>query len=435
MRVVASAAIGLTALVATGCGRGADTVPPPRAPTSASARQAPAVEAAPVAVPAAQVPAASDVTFSALDAVVREGAVVFVVADGTEARSVDVATGVERWRAPLGAASQLAIIHDLGGGRLFVQVPGRATTLDAATGRVVAARAASRDWEFVHHGMGGCALRSDCALAPIACEDGRPLGPPLVGQSEWIQESDEHGNMRGDSQRCDADASVLAIAGELTLFVARNLEHGPTGTVVRAIDAGGRTRWSAAAPACAQCAPLGGGASPDGRLCWTTDRAHEGEALVRGFDCATGQVRFSRALSIDRATAYAGLVTGFVPTPPSILVVARGSVTTLAPNGATRWTRAIPVDAIALPIGLRVASFPLALEGFRAIVHVDATTGATVRAEQLAEGRELRVGDDSAIAVVRAGATGDRGGARVPAPEVFSFVRDRAGSHALWALA
>ncbi|MCZ7683848.1 MAG: hypothetical protein M5U28_35825 [Sandaracinaceae bacterium] len=92
---------------------------------------------------------------------------------------LDVETGTERWRAPTGATARAAVISDLGGGRLLVQLPSRFVTVDRQAGRVVGTRDFALGWRFVSRNAGACALNGECDFTPIACDDARPLGGPL----------------------------------------------------------------------------------------------------------------------------------------------------------------------------------------------------------------------------------------------------------------
>src|SRR5262249_54791716 len=155
----------------------------------------------------------------------------------------------------------------------------------------------------------------------------------------------------------------------------------------------GTERWRRAEPACSGCASLGAGVAPDASLCWTTRR--EGSlAIVRSFSCKTGALTFERSLPLDPGTAYEGLVTGFVPSPPGILVVAKGRATVLAPTGEPRWEREVGPGVLLLPTGARVASFPLALSPFQTLERVDPATGTALGRELVAPGREVRVSEE-----------------------------------------
>ena len=369
--------------------------------------------------------AAAPVVIEALDAVVREGVVVSVAPDGRAVAALDLATATERWRVSLAGPADAAVIHDLGRGRVLVQAAGRYTTIDTSTGERIAVREAPASWTFVHRGMGGCALRGECSLSPVSCDDGRPLGAALLGDRRWIHTPRQDD---GPSPRCMGDLDVLA-ATDASVLVSSRTSQAP---IVTAIDEGGSVLWRSSDPACASCAPLGAGAAPDGALCWTTDRRSATEAIVRGFDCATGAVRFAHPIALGDRDRSSEIVTGWSGSGPrpALLVQAGRRAIALSVDGERLWHRPLPAGTLANLPALRVPSYPLAIDGVDAIAHLDPATGETLRTREVASGREVRIASDGTIAVVREGSTFDRGGARVPPPEIFAFARAPTGSRA-----
>jgi hypothetical protein len=359
----------------------------------------------------------------ALDAVVRDGLLVMVTADGTELVALELETDRERWKVPLGPPAQAAIVHELDPGVLLVQTPTRYVAVQASTGDLLSTREAPAHWEFVWRGMGGCALGSECGMMPISCTDGRPLGPPLIGDRVWTHylESDEDGGRRSESLRCLGELEVLGAGAGWSLY--------QVGEEIVAFDPQGNERWRKSERACPNCAALGRGMAPDARLCWTAARPSDTEVVVRAFSCREGTMAFVRSLSIQPAP-YEGVVTGWIPEPPSVLVVSPGQAVALSPAGALRWSRPLGPGVMPVPAGLRLPSFPLVLP-FRTLEPVDPATGRTLRSEPVPAGHEVRVAASGSLQVVPQGSTTDRAGSRVPAPEVFSFVRDPAGSRVL----
>jgi hypothetical protein len=212
--------------------------------------------------------------------------------------------------------------------------------------------------------------------------------------------------------------SPLGRTGDLTLYHATRL---PEGNEVLALDRTGAIRWRSSAVACEACAAIGSGVSPDERTCWTTDSG-EREWIVRAFECASGRPLFEHRAA--RSQQAPTIVTGWAD-PGGIYVVAGGSAALLARDGHPMWRRALrDPELLMVPPGLRVSEYPIAIGGYRGIdrVALDGTSTRIERGELRATGR--------GIAIAREGATSDRAGASVPAPEVFTFVRDRRGSHA-----
>jgi hypothetical protein len=359
----------------------------------------------------------------ALDAVIRGGLLVMVSADGTALVGLELETGEPRWRTPLGPPAQAAVVHELAPGTLLVQTPTHYVAVTASTGAVLSTRPAPGRWEFVWRGMGGCALRSECGLTPISCEDGRPLGPPIEAEGQWMHyiESDELGGHSSQSPRCTGELEVLGAGAGWSLYQADD--------EVLAIDPQGATRWRSPSLGCRSCAALGRGVAPDASLCWTTDRPSSEEIVVRAFSCTDGTAAFTRALPIEPAP-YEGVVTGWIPEPPSILVVTPGRALALSPSGEPRWSRSLGPGVLPVPAGLRVQSFPLALP-FRTLEPADPATGLALRREPVPARHEVRVAPDGSLGVVRQGSTSDRAGHPVAAPERFTFVRDDAGSRVL----
>ncbi|HJL15372.1 MAG TPA: PQQ-binding-like beta-propeller repeat protein [Sandaracinaceae bacterium LLY-WYZ-13_1] len=358
----------------------------------------------------------------ALDAVVRDGRIVLVEPDGAHVRAVDVETGEVRWRAPTHVTPDAAVIHDLGEGHLLIQLPSRLVTVDVATGRVLAEREGLRGWRFVFRNAGACALNGECDFAPIACDDGRPLGPTLsLRVDEWS-------HFEGGSYEvvCGGERRVIGRAGSLSLYVVETEE--PPEVVAIADD--GTVRWRDAGVACEACAPLGVGVSPDGSLCWTSD-ATERSLVVRAFDCATGRPRFSHGAPIPDGHRA---VVGWVESPPGLLVSVAsasgpGRATRLSVEGDERWSRDLAAGTLGVTEGLVVSSHPVALAGVERVARLRGRDGAVLEAEA-AGGRDLRAVEGT-LRFVPSGGSSERGGARVPPLRVFRFERDRGGSRAL----
>lgn len=370
----------------------------------------------------AELPERTDArTLEALDAVLRGGEVVLVESDGAHVRALDVETGAERWRAPTGATARAALLSDLGGGRLLVQLPSRFVTVDRQAGRVVATRELALGWRFVFRNAGACALNGECDFTPIACDDARPLGAPLS-----IRRLELHDD-RGRHASCVGERVVIGRAGELSLY-AVGLEGRPAAEVI-ALDGAGAVRWRSEAVACASCTPLGAGVSSDGTLCWTTDRL-ERELVVRAFECATGRPRFTRRVTTPAGHRHPAVVTGWLAQPAGLVISAHEEVALIGRDGRVLWERRdVPARTLALPEGTRTSDYPLALDAYDAVARLRPADGSTARSEQRRDG-EIRA-IEGAIALVPPGATYDRAGGHVEAPERFSFVRSRTGSRAL----
>lgn len=367
-------------------------------------------------------------THETQDAVLRDGLLWLVSPDGTTLSAIDLAAGVERFEISLGAPDLAAVIHDLGEHRLLVQSPSQYTTVDLTLGQVIAQRPAPGEWTFVWQSMGAVGLRSPCRFTPISREDGRQLGELLAPRTyRWSGEFDEDGR---SFSGCYGDFEVLGAARGLSLYFASALDDSPL-PVVLAIDTAGVERWRSRSLCRTSPPPLGAGVAPDGLLCWVTERDRPGSLTVRAFSCETGKVRFETPMTIDAKTAYDELVTGFVPTPPSILVSSRGRATALTPEGKVRWSRSQTDDVLVVPTGLVTPNYPLALDAFHSIESVSPATGERLEHLLAPDGSEIRISARGTPEIALAGGTSDRGGARVAAPEVFVFIRDRSGSRAL----
>ena len=91
---------------------------------------------------------------------------------------MDLASGAEHWQVGLQGVDkvQASVLHQLAPHRLLLQVPGRYFALGTTRG-LLSSRSGPPTWTLVWRGGGACALRATCQLQPIACDDGRPLGP------------------------------------------------------------------------------------------------------------------------------------------------------------------------------------------------------------------------------------------------------------------
>lgn len=351
----------------------------------------------------------------ALDEIVRDGKLIFVDAEGATLRSVDVASGREMWRSPIGNGARSALLLDLGAGRVLVQISQRFVTLRLSDGSVLAEREAPAAWRFVKRNNGACALSEQCGLQPISCDDGRPLGEPLRGETVSYSEEDGVGT-------CSSNLDILGKAGELSLY--------QLDSTVIARNASGATTWERSDAACENCVTFfGNGMASDGSLCWTS--AHEESAITtRVFSCATGAASFvHRTLRPSSAQDDRGFMTAWVSDPPGIFVASMNSATLVAPDGSERWTAAVAEGALAMPEDAHVAAHPIGLNGARSLVTLDPRTGGVLRTAAVDSG-ELRIVEGH-LEVHSGRATSDRGGAAVPAPLYFEFDRDRHGSRVL----
>ena len=360
--------------------------------------------------------------FDAVDEMLRGHLLLAVDPGSRMLRARDVDSGEELWRVELGEASEGALIEDLGDGRILVQVPGQDFhTIDLARGVRIARRSSPPQWNFVQRVAGACALMSDCALQPISCQDGAALGPRLRGTtiSYTPMGPDEDG-----SPTCTSPLEVLGRAGELSLYVVhvRESEHAE----VIAIDRAGEVSWRSADVACEQCGPVAVGSASDGSVCWTTSTPDR-ERVVRAFRCADGHPLFTRRITLASGYRHPPLFTGWVTRPPGLFLTGDTEATLIAPDGRARWTRPTAPDTLVLPAGLRTPSYPLGLDRYTSVEHVDPANGRTTR-EQSLEGGEVRVDEEGVVAIVPMGQSSDRAGAPVPALRVFTFHRARNGS-------
>ncbi|NOY91635.1 MAG: PQQ-binding-like beta-propeller repeat protein [Deltaproteobacteria bacterium] len=409
--------LALSISLLTACGS-ADMPPTESAP---AARPGPSPTAA---AATSEQPVAREVySLDAVDAVLR-GRLLIVVDPGSRlVRALDVESGEEAWRVELGEEAPASILQDLGGGRLMVQVPGQEFhTLDIERGVRIAHRPSPRDRRFVAHRGGACALHRNCVLEPISCEDGHALGPALRGARIHFFPTEDWEN---GGTTCASRLDELGRAGELSLYVMR--VEGQEHAEVIARDDAGTTRWRSSDVACEQCQTVGMGSAPDGSVCWTTDAVEQRQTL-RAFRCADGEPLFERQLRGAPGYRLPQILTGWVREPPGLYVASEGQAMLLAPDGTPRWTRGVDGDRLVLPDGLRVPSFPLALERYSGVEWVDASTGHTRETRTLYSGAELRIDQAGQVQITPPGQTSDRAGAPVPAPMAFRLRRARSGS-------
>jgi len=350
----------------------------------------------------------------AQDAMVRGQRLVYVDATGTALVARDLATDREAWRVPLGEPAAASVLHVLDEDVVMVQQLGQAyTSVDTSTGDVVHQRSSPRRWTFVHRGMGGCGLVSDCALQPIDCRDGRPLGALLGGPTVKFWIDGQH-----TDPVCTDEPTVWGAAAGMTLVrdtggnEPRVVALGPDGPL-----------WSSPHPSCDDCEPVGAGIAPDGSLCWSTDRVGDERVEVKAFSCTTGALGFQGTWAVTRRSPYVGVLVGWAP--GLLLVVhGRGAVAIDGATGQQRWRTELPAGELAVVPGLRLPSWPLDLAA-DSLVELDPASGAVTRRHAVADGQVVNVvGGELRIEPV--GRSGGRGGGQHVAPLVqFAFERGR----------
>lgn len=399
--------------------RGSATHGQPTPPDHVSAPQR---TDAPQSVVAASGAAHEVFSLDAVDEILRGGSLVVVDPGSQTLRALDVNSHQELWRVALGEPADRALIEDLGQGKLLVQVPGQSFhTIDLATGAHVAQRPSPPGWRFVQRAAGACALNGPCSIAPISCDDGAALGPELSGATITFTPRDPG---EDSASTCTSPLEVLGRAGDLSLYVIHlaQKEHAE----VLALDRSGAVRWRSEDVACEQCGPVGVGVAADGSVCWTTV-ALEGEGVVHVFGCADGHPLFTRRIALAPGYRHPPLFTGWVAAPAGLFLTADTEATLLAPDGRARWTRPTEPDLLVLPAGLRAPSYPLALDRYARVEHVNAANGRMTSHEAVND-RELRIDEEGALSIVPTGQSYDRAGAPVPALRVFTFTRARSGS-------
>lgn len=395
-------AMAVVLAVAAACDGAASS--PPARPTSPAPGPPPAAPDDPgEAVPAPPDPPPPDDSpvevLPAWGAITHEGTLFVLSDDLLTITAVELSTRRRRFatrfqEAPSGG-HELAMLR---GDRLLVHAGGTLHVLDAATGARVGRHAGPmngvgrQDRAHLWRRPGICAIRTECQLQVVDCDDARPLGEPLRGT--WVRRYPRvpvPGVGRHTTSCRGLNAMLLGRAGSLLIVGGGHSAPGDPSGGALALDARtGAPRWSAPDVGCRTCAEEASGISPDGATCWLGGT--DGE--LRVFECATGRARFSEPGV--RVAAWAG-------DPGGIFVLHDAQIRLLDPStGRARWRRAIPAGTTWLPAGARGVDLPPGPDPLTVGI-VAPASGETLATGEVPAGHAVTSTDDGALLVAGLG--------------------------------
>jgi hypothetical protein len=328
------------------------------------------------------------------DATVAGGKLLVLESDRLSVTARDMASGAEIWRRPLAReAKHTALLQRLEGERVLLRTGDGLTTLDTATGNVVAAHDLELDDRiFMWRRDGACLLRGRCSAQLLGCADGAPLGAPLSGKFLHLDGPDDDG--------CLFDLELGGRSGDVAVYFTRSVEGFDGVTAIGVDTATGAERWRSSSIGCASyCPSVLVGMHED--LCWVGS-----EDLV-AFGCQDGKERWRRPTRDLALTLWSDGAL-FAATAKQAMLLEPAT-------GKARWQRTLAPEELALPVGAALpahANIALRDDVARTLVWLDAA-GAEVR-------RETLLADADAVAE---GPPSDHTGQPVPGARAFEVER------------
>jgi hypothetical protein len=157
----------------------------------------------------------------AQQAMVRDGVLYWVSPDAPSVRAAPVHSQTLLWNTPIRAqAPGHAELSIYSADTVLVHSANELLALDRSSGvvrarhSVVAHSGARRS--HIQHSNGACALQSDCAIEPIDCQQGTPLGPVIRGPEITFFDDD----MSDSQPSCLMhQREAVGLAGQRALYV------------------------------------------------------------------------------------------------------------------------------------------------------------------------------------------------------------------------